>query len=151
MQEQEVKAIDIRSYAKALWRRRWLMIIPLVAAALVGYVSGKLLPPVYEAKSTVVVRVQERLSEPLARLVGRSPLEDQLSRLQEKVKSRTFLIELVRSLDMTEDPAVREWARKMHERNPSMTEEQLAELNRALETAWRASVRPPVPSLRPQA
>jgi len=127
MQEQEVKAIDLRSYAKALWRRRWLLVIPLVAAGIVGYVSGKLLPPVYEAKSTVVVRVQERLSEPLARLVGRSPIEDQLSRLQERVKSRTFLVELVRNLDMTEDEGVQDWARSMHERNPSMTVEQLAE------------------------
>ncbi|MBD3347921.1 MAG: polysaccharide biosynthesis tyrosine autokinase [Candidatus Eisenbacteria bacterium] len=132
MQEQEIKAIDLRTYVKALWRRRWLLIIPIVAAGIVGYVSGKLLPPVYEAKSTVVVRVQERLSEPLARLVGRSPLEDQLSRLQEKVKSRTFLIELVRSLDMTDDPSVREWAESMHEKNPSMTVQQLAE-TRAVE------------------
>lgn len=127
MQEQDVKAIDLRSYAKALWRRRWLLVIPLVAAGIVGYVSGKLLPPVYEAKSTVVVRVQERLSEPLARLVGRSPIEDQLSRLQERVKSRTFLVELVRNLDMTKDEGVQDWARSMHERNPSMTVEQLAE------------------------
>jgi len=127
MQDQDVRALDLRSYVKALWRRRWLLIIPVVGAGLVGYISAKMLPPVYEAKSTVVVRVQERLSEPLARLVGRSPIEDQLSRLQEKVKSRTFLIELVRSLDMTEDEAVRSWARRMHERNPSMSEEQLAE------------------------
>lgn len=127
MQERELRTIDLRSYAKALWRRRWLLVVPLVAAGVVGYVSGKLLPPVYEAKSTVVVRVQERLSEPLARLVGRSPMEDQLSRLQERVKSRTFLVELVRSLDMTEDEAVRSWAREMHERNPSIAEEEFAE------------------------
>lgn len=127
MQEREAKTIDIRSYARALWRRKWLLVIPVAAAGFVGLVSGRLLPPVYEAKSTVVVRVQERLSEPLARLVGRSPIEDQLSRLQEKVKSRTFLVELVRSLDMADDESVREWARRMHERNPSMTEDQLAE------------------------
>ncbi len=127
MHEQEVKTMDIRAYAKAIWRRKWLLLIPVVAAAIVGYVSGQLLPPVYEAKSTVVVRVQERLSEPLARLVGSSRIEDQLSRLQERVKSRTFLIELVRSLDIADDEGVRAWARRAHEKNPSISEEELAE------------------------
>jgi succinoglycan biosynthesis transport protein ExoP len=127
MQEQEAGTIDVRAYAKAFWRRRWLIIIPVVAGALAGYFIGQALPPVYEAKSTVVVRVQERLSEPLARLVGRSPIEEQLSRLQEKVKSRTFLVELVRTMGMADDEATRDWAARMHERNPSVPEEELAE------------------------
>ncbi|MFH1502401.1 MAG: polysaccharide biosynthesis tyrosine autokinase [Candidatus Eisenbacteria bacterium] len=127
MPDNEIRTIELRTYAKALWRRRWLLVIPLVAAGVVGFVSGRLLPPVYESKSTVIVRVQERLSEPLARLVGRSPVEDQLSRLQERVKSRTFLVELVRSLDMADDAAVQAWARDMHEENPSVSQEEFAE------------------------
>jgi len=132
MNEAEVRAVGIRAYLKALWRRKWLVVIPVVASGITGYVVARSLPPVFESKSTVVVRVQERLSEPLARLVGRSPMEDQLSRLQEKVKSSTFLVELVRTLDMADDEGIQAWARKVQERHPMLSVEELAE-NRAVE------------------
>ena len=127
MTEQLAKQVDLRAYIKAAWRRKWLLIIPVVVAAIAGTVIAETLPPIYEAKSTVIVRMQERLSEPLARLVGRSPIEEQLSRLQEKVKSTSFLIELVRTLKMTEDEAIQEWARRQHKKDPSVSVEELAE------------------------
>jgi len=127
MHETETKQIDLRSYARALWRRKWLLLVPVVVAGITGYLISASLSPIYESKSTVAVRTQERLSEPLAKLVGRSPVEEQLSRLQEKVKSRTFLVELVRALDMTNDESVRRWAERMHERNGSVSVEEFAE------------------------
>jgi len=127
MQDHESKPIDPRVYLRAIWRRKWLLVVPVIAGAVTGFIIGEVLDPIYEAKSTVVMRTQERLSEPLARLVGRSPMEEQLARLQEKVKSHTFLVELVRTLDMADDPAVQRWARRMHEDNPSITVQELAE------------------------
>lgn len=127
MAETQTQGIDLRTYAKALLRRKWLFIVPVLAGALSGWVIGRVLPPVYEASATVVVHGQERLSEPLARLVGRSPIEEQLSRLQEKVKSRSFLVELVRTLDMTDDPGIQEWAEEQHEKEPALSVEEYAE------------------------
>jgi succinoglycan biosynthesis transport protein ExoP len=132
MQEEGGRTIDLRTYARALWRRRWLLLIPVIVGGGAGLLIGRALPPVYEAKSTVVVRLQERLSEPLARLVGRSPMEEQLSRLQERVKSRTFLVELVRTLKMADDPATQAWARRTAERDTSLSVDELAE-SRAVE------------------
>jgi uncharacterized protein involved in exopolysaccharide biosynthesis len=127
MREQESAPIDVRSYVRAVWRRKWLVLVPVIVGGIAGYIIGASLSPVYEATSTVAMRAQEQLSEPLARLVGRSQAEDQLSRLQEKVKSATFLVELVRALDMTDDPGVRAWAEKMHEKDPSLSIEDYAE------------------------
>ncbi len=127
MREPEGSGIDLRTYLRALLRRKWLLIIPVIVGAVAGYIISSTLSPIYEASSTVVVRTQEQLSEPLARLVGRSPVQEQLSRLQEKVKSSTFLVELVRALDMTDDPGVREWAESMHEKDPALTVEEYAE------------------------
>jgi succinoglycan biosynthesis transport protein ExoP len=127
MQEHEGRTVDLRAYVKAIWRRRWLLIIPALVGGLTGFVIAESLPPVYEAKSTVVVRVQDRLSEPLAQLVGPSPMEEQLSRLQEKVTSTTFLVELVRTLHMADDPAIRAWAKKAQQKQPETSEDQLAE------------------------
>jgi succinoglycan biosynthesis transport protein ExoP len=127
MEETEFKALDVRAYVKALWRRKWLIVVPVLAGGLTGFIVARSLPPVYESRSTVVVRVQERLSEPLARLVGRSPMEEQLSRLQEKVKSSTFLVELVRTLDMAEDEGIQAWARGVQERDTTLSVEDIAE------------------------
>lgn len=104
MQEHDVKGVDLRTYMRAMLRRKWLLLIPVLVGGVAGYLISISLSPVYEASSTVVMRTQEQLSEPLARLVGRSPHEEQLSRLQVKAKSTTFLVELVRALDMADDP-----------------------------------------------
>jgi succinoglycan biosynthesis transport protein ExoP len=127
MTEQRVRQADLGTYLKTAWRRKWLLLVPVLVAGVAGALIAQILPPVYEAKSTVVVRMQERLSEPLARLVGRSPIEEQLVRLQERVKSTSFLIELVRTLDIAEDEAIQAWARSMHGRDPERTVEELAE------------------------
>jgi len=127
MHEQEARGVDLRTYMRALLRRKWLLLIPVLVGGVTGYIISMSLSPVYEASSTVVMRTQEQLSEPLARLVGRSPHEEQLARLQEKAKSTTFLVELVRALDMAEDPGVQEWAEEMHEKDPSVSVEEYAE------------------------
>ena len=127
MTEQVAKQVDLRAYLKAVWRRKWFLIIPVVVAGVVGAVTAQMLPPIYEARSTVVVRVSDRLSEPLARLVGRAPVEGHLTRLQEKVKSTSFLVELVRTLDIADDDAIQRWARNQSRKNPSVSVEELAE------------------------
>jgi len=127
MPEQETKSVDIRSFVKAIWRRKWLLVIPVVVATAAGTAVSMTLSPVYEAKSTIVTRMQERLSEPLARIIGRSPIEEQLTRLQERVKSRAFLVELVRTLGLAESPGLVAWAEEARADNPNLTVEDLAE------------------------
>jgi capsular exopolysaccharide synthesis family protein len=119
--------VDLRAYLRAVWRRKWFLVIPVVVAGVVGGVTAQMLPPIYEARSTVVVRVSDRLSEPLARLVGSSPMEGHLTRLQEKVKSTSFLVELVRTLDVADDHAIQRWARSQNRKDPSFSVEELAE------------------------
>ncbi|MCD4690671.1 polysaccharide biosynthesis tyrosine autokinase [bacterium] len=128
MQEHEARTVDLRSYMRALLRKKWLLLIPVLVGGIAGYLISISLSPIYEASTTVVMRTEERLSEPLARLVGRSPVAEQLSRLQERVKSTTFLIELVRALDMADDPGVQEWAEGMHKKDPALTVERYAEV-----------------------
>ncbi len=127
MTEQVTKQVDIRGYLKAAWRRKWLLLVPVVVAGVAGGVTAQMLQPVYEAKSTVVVRVSDRLSEPLARLVGRSPMEEQLSRLQQKAKSTSFLVELVRTLGVANDEDIQRWARAQNRKDPSVSVAELAE------------------------
>ncbi len=124
-----------------VWRRKWLMIVPVIVAGIAGVLIAQALSPVYEAKATIVVRMQERLSEPLARIIGRSPVEQQLTRLQEKVKSRGFLVELVRALDLAEDEAIQAWAATAHGADPALTVEELAEGKAVASLQQRVSVR----------
>jgi len=127
MADHAAKPVDLRAYLKAVWRRKWLFLVPVIAGLVAGFIIAQALPPVYESRSKVVMRVEERLSEPLTRIVGRSPAEDQLSRLQEKVKSSSFLVELVRTLELAKDPAVVAWAQAMHEKDQNLTVDEYAE------------------------
>jgi capsular exopolysaccharide synthesis family protein len=127
MPDQPVQTIDVMALLRAVWRRKWLLIVPIVVAGGAGFGVAQTLAPVYEARSTIVVKVQERFSEGLAQIIGRSPAEEQLSRVQEKLKSRAFLVELVRSLDLAEDPGIKAWAEETYAEDPAIPVQDLAE------------------------
>ncbi len=127
MPDQPAQTIDLMALLRVVWRRKWLLIIPVLVAGAAGFGISQTLAPVYEARSTIVAKVQERLSEGLAQIIGRSPAEEQLSRVQEKLKSRTFLLELVRTLDLAEDPAIRAWAEELNAQDPATSVEDLAQ------------------------
>jgi capsular exopolysaccharide synthesis family protein len=139
MSEHSTKQVDLRTYLKAVWRRKWLFLVPVLAGVVTGFIVAQALTPVYESRSKIVMRVEERLSEPLTRLVGPTVEEDQLSRLQEKVKSTTFLVELVRTLEMAKEPAIVAWAEDMHAKDQSLTVEAYAE-SKAVEYLQRRIV-----------
>ncbi len=136
MSEHDARTIDLRALIKAVWRRKWFLIVPVLAGGITGFVVAKSLAPIYESRSTIIVRSSGRLSEPLAQMIGRSPLEEQLGWLQEKVKSRSFLVELVRTLGLADEATMVAWAQEAHASDPSFTAAEHAE-NRAVEGLQR--------------
>jgi non-specific protein-tyrosine kinase len=53
--EQNTQSFDILKYIALLWHWAWLIIIVVVVAALGAFIISKLIPPVYEAKTTLLV------------------------------------------------------------------------------------------------
>jgi capsular exopolysaccharide synthesis family protein len=67
----------LRHYVNVLWRRKWLLIVPLVLLPAVVYVSSKREPAVYEAFADVLVNRQEAAA---TSLVGQTPAYDDVGR-----------------------------------------------------------------------
>jgi capsular exopolysaccharide synthesis family protein len=94
--ENEPEPIDLRRYVAILWRWKWLIVAAIVISALSAFFVSRLLTPIYEAKTTLLVNqapdtqvtdytailTSERLAQTYAQLLtGRPVLEETLVRL----------------------------------------------------------------------
>lgn len=67
----------LRHYLEALWRRKWLVLAPLVLLPLVTFLASRSEPPVYEASADVLVNRQEAAT---TSVIGQTPALDDPSR-----------------------------------------------------------------------
>ena len=54
-EDQNSESINLVKYLILLWHWAWLIVLVVVIAAAGGYIVSKLIPPVYEAKTTILV------------------------------------------------------------------------------------------------
>ncbi|NOT34593.1 MAG: AAA family ATPase [Candidatus Eisenbacteria bacterium] len=106
-------SIDLRDIARMLWRRRWLLVVPWFAAALVGLTFALLLPPVYT--STVVLFFEK--PQPLAGTLGGvssgpTNADAQADVMREQLKSSLFLGSVITASGLRDDEGTRAWAKK---------------------------------------
>jgi receptor protein-tyrosine kinase len=70
----DLETSTLRHYLGVLWRRRWIVVVPLVVLVGVAFVSSKRQPPVYEASAQVLMNHQDQVA---TSLVGvQTPVED---------------------------------------------------------------------------
>jgi len=70
----------LRLYVQAIWRRKWLVLVPLVLLPLVTLLASLRQPSVYEASADVLVNRQEAAT---ATLIGQTPALDDPGRTME--------------------------------------------------------------------
>lgn len=108
-QDQAFK-FDVTEYVRVLWRKKLLIIIPLVFAIAVAWIGARFLPPVYQ--SSVVLRIEDPnlMNRDVERMVqtGGQRLHDNemRARLASNLSSSGFLDQLVLMLGFDKDPAV---------------------------------------------
>ena len=124
------ETIDLRAYGQLLWRRKWVAIIPMLVASLVGYVitMPRFMRPVYECKATLMVEYPRPMTKELAGLVANPSMDERLGRLQAQIQSNEFLTSLITNTNMREDKWVKQWARNNQKRYPDMSEAELVDL-----------------------
>ncbi|MFN8546827.1 MAG: GNVR domain-containing protein [Candidatus Eisenbacteria bacterium] len=124
------ETIDLRAYGQLLWRRKWVAIIPMLVASLVGYVitMPRFMRPVYECKATLMVEYPRAMTKELAGLVANPSMDERLGRLESQIQSNEFLTALITNTNMRDDPWVKDWAKKNQRRYPDMTEAELVDL-----------------------
>jgi polysaccharide biosynthesis transport protein len=124
------ETVDLRFYATVLWRRKWIVLIPAVLAAVTSAVVTlpRIMKPVYQSSSTLMVEFPQALSKGLASLVDAPSMEEQIARLQTQIQSNEFLTRVIANTGLREDTSVQSWARKNQRRYPDLSQNELVDL-----------------------
>ncbi len=124
----EPAALDLRQLTRVLLRRRWLLLLPWVAAVLVGVAAAFLLKPIYVSQVTLMLERPQALTGPLGGMVGGGvSSEQQAEMMREQVRSTPFLRGVISATGLKSDPAARAWALAGSKRYPGLPADQEVE------------------------
>src|SRR5437870_10220434 len=121
--------VDARQYARILWKRKSLWLLPPVVILCTVAIGLYLAPSVYEASATIYYEDRSNLSRPLQELTGmggpayaRSEelAQQRTADMLARIRSRPFLENVARTLRLNEDPEAVRQARRLHARRPEV-------------------------------
>ncbi len=129
----EEKTVDVRQILSIVYRRKWLIIIPLILVGAVAYTASFFLTPIYESSSIIWIDRPSNVSRELINIIGRDgevrmssdDRRRQLQALQNELTSQTYLYQLIEDLGLAESPELTRRAAKMREANPDRSLQQL--------------------------
>ncbi|MEA2031088.1 MAG: Wzz/FepE/Etk N-terminal domain-containing protein [candidate division Zixibacteria bacterium] len=127
------KSINIRDIISIVIKRKWLIIIPLLIVTGLAYGVTYFLEPEYESSTIIWIDKPSSVSRELVNILGRErnyresgdDRRNRLQALQNEITSRVYLHQLIRELNLDENPEITRKAAKMRERNSSFSLEQL--------------------------
>ncbi len=130
---QKKSQFDITEIIAIIWRRKWLIILPLILVSMVTFAGSYLITPEYEASTIILVGNPVKLSTDLQRLLGnarpgyRSSQDRQmeLKSLQNEITSSPFIYQLVQRLKLDESPSLHAAALKQQQMAPGLTLDQI--------------------------
>jgi polysaccharide chain length determinant protein (PEP-CTERM system associated) len=103
------------------WRRRRLIVIPILVMPILGALAGFLVPKAYEARMTILVQDPTKLSPLMTDLAIGADLKDRMPSLQALLTSKYVLLDVLKDLGQIKAGD-----------NPSTVNAQVGNLGRAL-------------------
>jgi len=125
--------LDLREVVSIVKKRQWLLVIPVILVTGIAYLITYFLEPRYESSTIIWIDKPANVSKELTAIIGteqidRAGREDrarQLTALQNEIMSQTYLFQLIRDLQLDNDPEIARQAARMREKNPEFSLEQL--------------------------
>ncbi|MBM4117221.1 hypothetical protein FJ251_05665 [bacterium] len=106
------KEFDPLQYPRLIWRKKHIVLIPLVIAWGIGALGVNTIPPTYVATSSVAIGTDANFTRDLSLLldqeVGRRQEVADLAQVQADLRNQDFLNEVIALLGMDETPILRE-------------------------------------------
>jgi len=129
MRKTREKTINVRDILSIAMKRKWLVILPLIIVTCFSYGATYLLKPKYESSTIIWIDRPSNVSRELASILGREQNNREsgderrrkLRALQNELTSQTYLHQLIRELNLDQDPEITKQAAKMRDENPSFT------------------------------
>lgn len=133
MQSQLDHPVDLKHYARILVRRRWIILLCVVATFCASLVSLAFVPRQYQSSATLLIEERKPLVRELEQVIGglgaagsdRRTEEQRIAQIIGYVRSRPFLERVVKILKMTEDPTLRERAKARQTRYPELSVDEI--------------------------
>jgi len=111
---------DIRDIWAFAWKRKWLIVIPLILVSVAVYAGSFLMTPEYEASTIIAISEEVRLSSDLQRMLGIEPSyrrnqqrREQLAGYYNELTSSKFLRQLSDQLQLDQNPEIDAEAQKL--------------------------------------
>lgn len=126
-------AINLKDITAIIFRRKWLLILPLIVVTGLAYGGSRMLKPKYQSSTIVWIDRPTTVSRELISLIGvdraarisGAQQRRKLQALQNEITSQMYLFQLIRDLGLDNDPALTRHAAKMREEKPEFSLDQL--------------------------
>ncbi|MBA3884165.1 MAG: hypothetical protein H0X67_00350 [Acidobacteria bacterium] len=86
-------------YLEMAWRRRWILVIPLVLFAATTFVYSQTLPNRYRSEATIVV-IPPQVPVNMVRPAVTGTLQERLDQIRQQILSRTRLERIIQEFDL---------------------------------------------------
>lgn len=93
------KKYKLEEYLAIVWRRKWLLVLPLIVAGAGTFVWSKRLPDRYRSEARILI-VPQRVPESYVRTTVTSDLEERLQAISQQILSRTTLERIVQEFNL---------------------------------------------------
>jgi succinoglycan biosynthesis transport protein ExoP len=126
--------VDLRHYARLLWRRKWLVVLCTVATVCATVIGLTFIPKQYQSSATLLIEDRKPLAREVEQAMGglggrntdyRAD-EERTARIIGYVRSRPFLERVVKVLKMNEDPHILAEAKARQAGNTDLTVDDVA-------------------------
>jgi uncharacterized protein involved in exopolysaccharide biosynthesis len=129
--ETEDSRIDVMRYMRVVWRRRLLVLLPVLFITSITAVAVRFMSPLYVSRAKLLVEQRTRVNSELERRIvdedKRTRRKDRLAQVRMQVTNRDFLEGVIRELGLQNDPAILARARMLHDtRTPDVPTEEIA-------------------------
>ncbi|HNW60191.1 MAG TPA: GNVR domain-containing protein [bacterium] len=111
---------DWQIWRQLIWRRRYYVIFSCALALIAGLVYALKTTPVFESSATVMIIDTELLSSAQLRFVPGAPHYDEVEFFRRRITSEGFLLSILDSLDIQQDPKLRAKINQFSAENPQI-------------------------------
>jgi uncharacterized protein involved in exopolysaccharide biosynthesis len=129
--EAEDTRLDVMRYVRVVWRRRLLVILPVLFLTSITAVAVRFMSPLYVSRARLLIEQRTRVNSELERRIvdedKRVRRKDRLMEVRMQVTNRDFLEGVIRELGLQNDPLILARAKILHDtRNPDVPTEEIA-------------------------
>ena len=127
------KTFELSDLWTVAWKRKWLIVIPLILVSIFSFVGSYLITPEYQASVIIWLGNSVRLSDQLRRMIGDAGnvlgderhRTEELRSLQNEVTSSPFIKQLVDNLKLDNDPSLNKKVQSVRSARSDLSPEQV--------------------------